>query len=173
MQTVYELFEQELKTMLNCEAKLVTALREMASECKRDDLQDAFEHHRKQTEVHATRLEQILKQLGSQAEQGKCKGIEGLVLEKADFLKENPSAELLQVFNVDAAIKAERYEQSAYESLIRMAEDLELNQAVHLLKQNLNEEFEALSKMLKFADDLDAGEIGIMRLPQNREKKIA
>ena len=75
----------------------------------------------------------------------KCEGIEGLIKEKQTFSKEKPSAAVLDLFNLGAGAKSERYEISAYEGLIAMAHELGMRDAQQALTQNLREEEEALS----------------------------
>ena len=51
-------------------------------------------------------------------------------------MREKPSEELLEFYNIGAAQKVERYEITAYESLIDMADKLGMSDAVELLEQN-------------------------------------
>jgi len=53
-----------------------------------------------------------------------CPGIDGLLKEKKAFAKEKPSDEILDFYNLGAAQKTERYEITAYENLIDMADAL-------------------------------------------------
>jgi ferritin-like metal-binding protein YciE len=161
MNTAWDLFVHELRDMLNAENKLVRALGEMERESKNPELQEAFREHRKQTEVHAERLIDIMRDIGQTPEQSECKGVDGLVQEKKMFMEHSPSADVLEVFNIGAGIKAERYEISAYESLARMAEELGALNSARLLRQTLNEEQEALHKLQDFSSRIKVMELGI------------
>ena len=55
-------------------------------------------------------------------------------------MREKPSDELLEFYNIGAAQKTERYEITAYEGLVDMADKLGMTDAVELLEQNLQEE---------------------------------
>ena len=70
-------------------------------------------------------------------------------------MREKPTEELLEFFNVGAAQKVERYEITSYESLIDMAEKLGLTDAVGLLEENLQEEEAALNKLKAIASEFD------------------
>jgi ferritin-like metal-binding protein YciE len=114
--------------------------------------------HRKETQGHIKRLEKIFKSLGQKAEAETCPGIEGLVKEKKVFMREKPTEELLEFFNIGAAQKVERYEITSYENLIDMADKLGMNDAVELLEQNLQEEESALNKLKAIASEFDVAD---------------
>ena len=150
-----ELFEHELRDIYYAEQKLVEALGQLASESIQPQVRQAFESHRMETQHHVQRLEQVFQLLGRQPQAQTCQGIEGLIKEKQAFGKEQPSAAILQVFNLGAAAKTERYEITAYEGLIQEAQQLGLTQAVPLLQQNLQEEQAALQKVQALSKQMD------------------
>jgi ferritin-like metal-binding protein YciE len=158
MQTIEELFEHELKDIYSAEHSLLDALEQMASESSDRDIRKAFTQHRKETQGQIKRLEKIFKSMGQKPESETCPGIEGLIKEKKLFMRERPSEDLLEFYNVGAAQKVERYEITAYESLIDMADKLGMADAVELLEQNLQEEEEALNKLKALASEFDVAE---------------
>ncbi len=167
MQSAKELFVHELTDMLDAEQKLVTALGELAEDhAEEPQLQKGFQAHQAQTEKQVQRLQQIFEELGEEAEETECKGMKGLLEERNSFKEEEePSEDILSIFDVGAAIKVESYEISAYNSLIEMAKQLDLTKAIRLLNQNLKEEqqtktkLEAISRKLK-PDNLGMEEEG-------------
>lgn len=161
MQTAHELFVHELGDMLDAEKKLVEALGEQEQESSRPELKKAFAAHRAQTEKQVQRLEQAFESIQEQPEDTECKGIKGLIEEHEAFKEEDPSEDLLDIFNVGAAIKVERYEISAYEGLIRLAQDMGHRKAVQLLRQNLREEEQTAKKMLGFSKKLKPERTGM------------
>ena len=158
MQTIEELFEHELKDMYSGEHALLDALEQMAAESSDREIKKGFTQHRKETQAQIRRLEKIFKSIGQKAEAETCHGIEGLVKEKKAFMKEKPSEELVEFFNVGAAQKVERYEITSYESLIDMADKLGMTDAVELLEQSLQEEEAALNKLKMIASEYDVME---------------
>jgi ferritin-like metal-binding protein YciE len=160
MSTIEELFEHELKDMYGGETSLVAALEQMAGESSDREIKKGFQQHRKETQGQLKRLEKIFKMLGRKADAETCAGIEGLIKEKKTFMKERPSEELLEFYNVGAAMKVERYEITSYENLIDMAEKLGLSDAVELLEQNLQEEETTLNKLKAIASEFDVAEEG-------------
>lgn len=151
MNTIKELFEHELEDMYYAEHKLVTALGEMASESSDSSIKDAFSTHKMETEGHIKRLDGVFAELGMQPKGVTCQGIEGLIKEKAEFGKERPNPKLLDVYNLGAGAKSERYEISSYEGLIGMAAELGLTESQTLLSANLKEEEHALSTVRQLA----------------------
>lgn len=155
MQTAHELFLHELNDMLDAERKLVEALGEQAEGASNPQLQNAFSAHQAQTEKHVQRLEQIFEQLGEQQQETECKGLRGILEEVETLKSEGPSPDILDVFSIGTAMKVESYESDAYESLIRLAQDMGHTKAVKLLQQNLKEEqatwkkLEGMSKKIK------------------------
>lgn len=158
MSTIEELFEHELKDMYGAETSLLDALEQMAGESSDREIKKAFTQHRKETQGQIKRLEKIFKSLGQKAGAETCPGIEGLIKEKKAFMRERPSPQLLEFFNIGAGQKTERYEITAYENLIDMAEKLGMADAVELLEQNLQEEETALNKLKAIASEFDVAE---------------
>ena len=158
MQTIEELFEHELKDIYSAEHSLLNALEQMASESSDRDIRKAFTQHRKETQGQIKRLEKIFKTMGQKPAAETCPGIEGLIKEKKAFMREKPSAELLEFYNIGAAQKTERYEITAYEGLIDMADKLGMIDAVELLEQTLQEEEATLNKLKAIASEFDVEE---------------
>jgi len=161
METAHEFFLHELGDMLDAERKLVEALGKQAEESSRPELQKAFQSHQAQTEKQVERLEQVFEDLGEQPEETECKGIKGLIEEHDAFQEEDPSEDLRDIFNVGAAVKVERYEISAYEGLIRLAQQMKHTKAVKLLNQNLKEEQQTARKMESFEKKLKPERMGM------------
>jgi len=170
MQTGHELFVHGLSDMMDGERQLVEALEENANDCSRAELKKAFEQHRRETEGQIERLQQCFELLGEEAEDTECHGIRGLIAEKKAFSEEDPSDDLIDVFNVGAAIKAESYEICEYESLIDMAREMKHTKVAQLLGQNLKEEKATLKKMEGFSDRVKPNE---MMTEEQRQKAVA
>ena len=158
METIEELFEHELQDIYSAEQSLVDALEQMANESSDREIRKGFTQHRKETQGQIKRLEKIYKTLGRKPESSSCPGIEGLIKEKKAFMREKPSDELLEFYNIGAAQKTERYEITAYEGLIDMADKLGMLDAVELLEQSLQEEEATLNKLKAIASEFDVAE---------------
>ena len=159
MRTGHEFFVHGLNDIMDAERQLVAALEENANDSSRADLKRAFQQHRKETEGQIKRLEQCFEFLGEEPEETECHGIRGLVAEKKAFSEEDPSNDLVDVFNVGAAIKAESYEICEYESLIEMAREMKHSKVAQLLGQTLKEEKATLKKMEAFSEKVKPNEM--------------
>jgi ferritin-like metal-binding protein YciE len=156
------MFVHELTDMLDAEQKLVEALGKQAEESSRPDLQKAFQSHQAQTEKQVERLRQCFELLGEEPEDAECKGIRGLIEEHDTFVEEeDPSEDLVDIFNTVAAAKVESYEIQAYQSLIRMADLMEHTKVSRLLNQTLKEELQTLKKMEGFSKKLKPENLGM------------
>jgi ferritin-like metal-binding protein YciE len=161
MQTGHEFFIHGLQDMLDAEQQLVEALGEQADESSRPDLQKAFQSHQEQTQKQVERLHQVFESLGEEPQEVECAGIRGLIEEHKQFKEEDPSEDILDVFNTGAAEKVESYEICAYESLIRLAQEMGHKKAEKLLAQNLKEEQQTLKKMQGFSKKLKPEDMGM------------
>jgi ferritin-like metal-binding protein YciE len=158
MESIEELFEHELKDMLGAEQSLLDALEQMASESPDREIKKAYTQHRKETQGQIKRLEKIFKAIGQKPKAETCPGIEGLIKEKKVFMREKPTEQLLEFYNLGAGQKTERYEITAYENLIDMADKLGMPDAVELLEESLQEEEAALNKLKTIASEFDVAD---------------
>src|SRR5215207_9060905 len=147
LETLQDLFLNELRDIYHGEKQLLEALPRMAKAAGSPDLQAAFTKHLGETEGHVQRLEQILQSLGERMVGKRCKGMEGLVEEGKDIMEEEGEEAVLDAALIAAAQKVEHYEIAAYGCLITYAGLLGDRNAEKLLKQTLGEE-EATDKVL-------------------------
>ncbi len=143
-----ELFVHELGDLLYAENMLVKALPKMAEEATDDELRAGFTEHLDQTRAQVDRLKRSFASLGEKAAAEQCPGIEGIIQEHDEFMKENdPSAEICDLFLTGAGARTEHYEIAAYSGLIAMARALGEREVVELLGESLREEKEALKSL--------------------------
>ncbi len=151
--TLSDLYVEELRDLYNAERQILKALPKIIKAASHDDLKEALESHRQQTEGHVTRLEQIFEYLGKNAKGKTCHGMEGVLSEGAELIEEGPEAEVLDAGIIAAAQRVEHYEIAAYGSVRTWAEQLGFNDHVELLEQTLDEEKEADQKLTQLATE--------------------
>src|SRR5687767_13753100 len=173
MQTIEELFQHELTDIYSAEHSLLDALQQMAEESSDREIKKGFTQHRKETQAQIKRLEKIFRMIGEKPQAETCPGMEGLIKEKKVFMRERPSAELLEFYNIGAAQKVERYEITAYEGLIDMADKLGMSDAVDLLEQNLQEEEMTLNRLKAIASEFDVTEESDEEMEDEEEEERA
>ena len=156
-----ELFVEELRDLYDAENQLIKALPKMAEGSASPELREAFEEHLEQTRNHVTRLEKLFAGLDEKPKGEKCKGMEGLVKEGSDLLKENDiDPEVKDAAIISAAQRVEHYEIAGYGTVRTFAELLGEDEAVSLLEETLEEEKETDQKLTQLAEqvNMDANE---------------
>jgi ferritin-like metal-binding protein YciE len=146
-----DLYVEELRDLYNAEKQILKALPKMIKAASHDELKEALESHRKQTEGHVTRLEQIFEDLGKNAKGKTCHGMEGVLAEGAELLEEKPEPQVLDAGIISAAQRVEHYEMAGYGSVRTWAEQLGHENHASLLQQTLEEEKEADEKLTELA----------------------
>ena len=150
METLNELFEDQIKDLYNAETQLLKALPKMAKKASSSELKKGFEKHLKQTEGHVSRLEEIAKMWEFKPSGKKCKAMEGLIEEGKEVIQEDGNSDVIDAALIAAAQRVEHYEFSAYGSARALASRLGCEETASLLQSTLNEESETdkiLSKL--------------------------
>ena len=155
-QGLKELYIDELKDLYNAENQLVKALPKMAKAASSGELRQGFQEHLEQTKGHVQRLERIFQTLGESPKGKKCKGMEGLVEEGADVMKEDFEGSLMDAALIGAAQRVEHYEIAAYGTVCAFAEELGDTEQASLLNETLEEERETDEKLTKLAEEINA-----------------
>jgi len=142
MNSLQELYVEELKDLYNAEQQILKALPKMMKAASDRELQRAFARHEKQTQQQVKRLERIFRSLGESPRGKKCKGMEGLLEEGADLIKEKPEPEVLDAGLIAAAQRVEHYEIAGYGTARTYAQQLGHSEQASLLQETLDEEGE-------------------------------
>jgi ferritin-like metal-binding protein YciE len=152
--TLQELFHDTLKDIYYAEKKILATLPKMAKAAQSDELKEAFEKHRKETEDQVERLDRVFEEIDKKAQGKTCAAIVGITDEGAEIMKSYKGSPALDAGLLAAAQAVEHYEISRYGTLIAWAEELGLEEAVSLLEETLEEEKatdEALTKIAETA----------------------
>ena len=139
LESMQELFLNELKDSYNSEKQIVRALPRLAKAAAKE-LAQALRKHLKETENQVRRLERIFKSLGQTPRGKKCKGMEGLLEEGKEVLEEEGAPEVIDAALIAAAQRVEHYEMAAYGCLRTYAQLLGYDEADRLLGETLAEE---------------------------------
>jgi len=150
-----DLFLHELRDVLDAERQITKALPKMKKAATSEELKAAFDEHLAVTEEQIERLESVFKSLDKAARGKHCSGMEGLIKEAEELIKEEEPSAALDAALIGAAQKVEHYEIAAYGTLATYAELLELEDAVDLLGETLNEEKETDEKLTTLASSLN------------------
>lgn len=152
IQSLEKLFVHELKDLYSAENQILEALPKMKEAASSDDLKNGFEEHRKQTEEHVKRIEQIFEDLDQKPSGETCKGMEGLIAEGEMFVKADGDSSAKDAGLISAAQKVEHYEIASYGAVRTYAQHLGNNKAKDLLEKTLKEESQTDEKLTHLAE---------------------
>jgi ferritin-like metal-binding protein YciE len=128
----------------------------MARASSNTQLRQAFEEHLRQTSEQVSRLEEIFNQLQEKPAGRKCLGMDGIIKEGAEIMREAYSEELMDAAIIGAAQKAEHYEVAGYGTAKALAHLLGYDEHVSLLDATLKEEKETDQKLTQLSAAVNA-----------------
>ena len=140
MNTLRDLYIDELKDLWSAEKQLIKALPKMAKAATHPELPKAFMTHLRETARQVERLEQVFEELGESPRGKKCIGMEGLIEEGQELLKEKPDPDVLDAGLIAKAQHIEHYEIAGYGTVRTYAQLLGAERQAQLLQQTLDEE---------------------------------
>jgi len=173
--SLQDLFTNELKDLYDAEKQILKELPKMVDAASSPKLQRGFQQHLEQTKKHVERLDQIFENRQVSGSRKKCKGIEGILEEGGELLKQDIDPDVLDAGLIAAAQKVEHYEIAGYGSVRTYAELLGDATTAALLEQTLQEEKAADAKLSELAlneVNLGAAEAEA-RLPPRRSARTA
>ena len=142
----HEVFVDQLRDLYDAEQQITQALPGVIDAVATDELRKALEHHLEVTHGHVERLDRIFSELGETPTGKSCKGMKGLLEEGEEAIRNHPAGTLRDALIIAGAQRIEHYEISGYGTVKTWAEELELDDAVDLLEDTLDEEAEADEK---------------------------
>lgn len=150
--TLKELFIMKLQALYDIEQEIIKALPKMAKKASHPELKTALEEHLTETETQKTRLEDIFEQMGEKPKKLKVEAIRGIV-EDANWVMQNIEGnEARDAAMLASAQYVEHYEMAGYGTAIEWAKLLEMDEAVSLLEETLEEEKAADEKLSDLAE---------------------
>jgi ferritin-like metal-binding protein YciE len=154
MNTLADLFQDELRDVYDAEKRILKALPKMAKAASDEQLRDAFTTHLEETRGHVERLEQVFASLDLKVKGKRCMGMEGILAEGAELMGEDGDEAVLDAGLIASAQRVEHYEITAYGSLMAWAKVLGYDDAIELLGENEREEKETDQKLTDIAEGL-------------------
>ena len=144
LESLRELFIQELQDLYSAENMIIKALPKMAEKASSPELRNALNEHLEQTRGQVRRLDQIFDQLRDvDREDKKCKGMEGIIKEGEEIVKSDSDPEVRDAGMITGAQKVEHYEIASYGTVRTYASLLGHRDWAQLLQQTLDEEKQA------------------------------
>jgi ferritin-like metal-binding protein YciE len=156
LESLRELFIEELQDLYSAEQMIIKGLPKMSDKASTPALRAAFQEHLEQTRGHVRRLDQIFDQLRDiDREDKKCKGMEGIIKENEDLIKEDAEDEVRDAGMIAGAQRVEHYEIAGYGTVRTYASLLGRADWSQLLQQTLDEEKETDKKLNALAEHIN------------------
>jgi ferritin-like metal-binding protein YciE len=149
--SLQDVFAEQLNDLRSAEEQLVQALPTLAGAPGSDELRQAFEEHLAQTRGHLERIEELLASTGVTRSGEVCVGMKGLIEEGSKVAEAAGEATAKDAALIAAAQRVEHYEIAAYGTAATLAGHLDLDEAVEVLGQTLDEEETADKLLTKIA----------------------
>ena len=140
METLRDLYVEGLKDLYSAEKQIIKGLTRMTKAANHPELKEAFARHQQMTERHIERLERICADLDVSPRGKKCVGMEGLIEEASELIKEKPEPDVLDAGLIAAAQHVEHYEMAGYGCVRTYARQLGYEEQAELLQTTLDEE---------------------------------
>jgi ferritin-like metal-binding protein YciE len=147
VETLEELFIDELKDLYSAEKQIVRALPKLAKAASTPELQEALQSHLNETKGQVERLEQIAEIVGKKLTGKTCAGMKGVLEEGSEVLEEVEEGNARDAALIGASQRVEHYEMAGYGTARDFAKLLGLEDVVELLEQTLEEEKAADQKL--------------------------
>jgi ferritin-like metal-binding protein YciE len=151
LETLKDLYVEQLRDLYNAEKQLIDALPKMADKASHAELREAIEEHMEETRQQKERLDRIFESLGERASGERCKAMEGLIKEGEELLNKRADSDVRDAGIIASAQRVEHYEISGYGTVRTYAEMLGRNEDARLLQQTLDEEKMADEKLNRIA----------------------
>lgn len=152
--TLNDLFLDGLKDIYYAEKQILRALPKMAKAVESDELRQAFETHKEETQMQVERLDQVFEMLEKRASGKTCDAIIGIIDEGKEIMEQYGDSEALDAGLVGSAQAVEHYEIARYGTLRTWAQQLGLKDAAKLLDQTLAEEKKTDQLLTKLAEGM-------------------
>ncbi len=140
MNTLEELYIDQLRDLFNAELQLLTALPRMSKAATDPELQTVFDDHFVETKVHLQRLTTIFGELKISPQGKICRAMAGLLAEGAETISDDADPSVKDAALIAAVQRVEHYEMAGYGCVRTYARLLGHDEAADLLQTTLDEE---------------------------------
>jgi len=154
MESLRDLYINELRDVLDAEHQILKALPKMIKACSSEECRSAFQQHLEITQGQVERLERIFESLGQKAKGRSCAGMRGIIDEAKEILDQDASEAVLDAALIAGAQRVEHYEIAAYGTLCAYAKELGFKDQLQLLVETLQEEKDADEQLTAIAESV-------------------
>ena len=152
LESMQDLFVEELRDLYDAENQLLKALPKMAEAATTPALKTAFNQHWEQTKSHVARLDRAFHELEIKSSGESCEAMKGLVKEGEQFIDAKGAPEVRDAGLIGAAQRVEHYEMAGYGTARTLAKHLGYQSIAEVLQETLKEESDADKKLTAVAE---------------------
>ena len=156
VETMQELFIDELKDLYSAEKQIVRALPKLAKAVSTPELQQALLSHLEETKGQVERLEKIAGMVGKKLTGKTCVGMKGVLEEGSEVLEDTDKGIVRDAALIAASQRVEHYEMAGYGSAREFAKLLGQSEIAALLDETLAEEKNADKKLSVISKTVNA-----------------
>ena len=150
-----DLYLQKLQLLLDAEEQGVQAMPQLAQRVQNDELRRALENHRRESEQHVRRLQQLAQRRAQGPENmpaNGCISMRALIEEAQTILPTIQDADTADAFIIGAQQAVEHHEIASYGTARTWAQQLGYDEDADLLQQTLDEEDDADELLTQIAE---------------------
>lgn len=152
IESLRELYFNQLRMLLSTEQQITEALPKMVEKATDVQLKQALQSHLQETQVHVTRLQQLLTNRSGETGALKCKVTAALIDEAESLVKDASDTSVRDVALIAAAQRVEHYEIACYGAVRNWARILGETQHAEILDKTIKEEGHADKLLTSIAD---------------------
>lgn len=152
IETLDDLFVHMLQDIYYAEQKILKSLPGMIDKATDKSLREGLEKHRRETEGHVRRVEQVFDLHGRTPKAVDCPAIDGIIKEADETSGEIADKSVLDAALIAGAQAVEHYEITRYGTLVAWAKELGRDDCAKLLQENLDEEYAADDNLTALAE---------------------
>ena len=150
-----DLYLQKIQLLLDAEEQGLSAMPQLAQRVQSPELRKALETHRRQTEQHVQRLQQLARRRAKGPENipaNGCVSMRALIEEAQTILPTIRDADATDAFIIGAQQAVEHHEIASYGTAHAWAQQLGYDEDADLLQQTLDEEGETDELLTQIAE---------------------
>jgi ferritin-like metal-binding protein YciE len=150
-----DLYLQKLQLLLDAEEQGVQAMPQLAQRVQNDELRRALENHRRESEQHVQRLQQLAQRRAQGPENtpaNGCISMRALIEEAQTILPTIEDPDTIDAFIIGAQQAIEHHEIASYGTARSWAQELGYDEDADLLQQTLDEEGNADQMLTQIAE---------------------
>lgn len=151
LQSLDDLFHDQLKEAYDIESQLVEALPQMEENTRNNELKEIFSQHRKEAQNQQNRLQEIADDMGIDLSGQKSDAMEGMIRHTQQLLSEDAEDNVRDAGLIADVQRMKHYEMAVYGTAREYANSMDRKDVADKLNQSLEEETKADRRLSEVA----------------------